>query len=102
MAAASSSARRNCLDPDTVSGCKPEGTFTIGEFARHGRVSVRMLRHYDAMGLLRPACVDRATGYRHYQAGQLADLNRVIALKELGFTLQQVQAVLEEKPHQRS
>jgi len=29
--------------------------FSIGEFARHGRVSVRMLRHYDAIGLLRPA-----------------------------------------------
>ncbi|SRR6266496_3813806 len=71
--------------------------FSIGEFARHGRVSVRMLRHYDAIGLLRPACVDPASGYRFYQAGQLADLNRVIALKDLGFTLQQVQAILAEK-----
>ena len=71
--------------------------FSIGEFARHGRVSVRMLRHYDAIGLLRPACVDPDTGYRFYQASQLAELNRVIALKELGFTLQQVQAILEEK-----
>jgi DNA-binding transcriptional MerR regulator len=44
--------------------------FSIGEFARHGRVSVRMLRHYDAIGLLRPACVDPASGYRFYQAGQ--------------------------------
>ena len=56
--------------------------FSIGEFARHGRVSVRMLRRYDAIGLLRPACVDPATGYRFYQAGQLAELNRIIALKE--------------------
>ena len=71
--------------------------FSIGEFARHGRVSVRMLRHYDAIGLIRPACVDAATGYRSYQASQLDDLNRVIALKDLGFTLQQVQAILEEK-----
>jgi DNA-binding transcriptional MerR regulator len=71
--------------------------FSIGEFARHGRVSVRMLRHYDAIGLIRPACVDAATGYRSYQASQLDELNRVIALKELGFTLQQVQAILEEK-----
>ena len=71
--------------------------FSIGEFARHGRVSVRMLRHYDAIGLIRPACVDSATGYRFYQASQLGELNRVIALKELGFTLQQVQAILEEK-----
>ncbi|GHB36459.1 MerR family transcriptional regulator [Streptomyces xanthochromogenes] len=70
--------------------------FTIGDFARHGRVSVRMLRHYDATGLLRPAHVDPATGYRHYTAHQLARLNRVIALKELGFTLQQVQKILDE------
>jgi len=71
--------------------------FSIGEFARHGRVSVRMLRHYDAIGLLRPASVDAATGYRFYQAGQLAELNRVIALKDLGFTLGQVQAILAEQ-----
>ena len=56
-----------------------------------------MLRHYDAIGLIRPACVDAATGYRFYQASQLDELNRVIALKDLGFTLQQVQAILEEK-----
>ncbi|HTQ91553.1 MAG TPA: helix-turn-helix domain-containing protein [Streptosporangiaceae bacterium] len=71
--------------------------FSIGEFARHGRVSVRMLRHYDAIGLIRPACVDPDSGYRFYQASQLDELNRVIALKDLGFTLQQVQAILEEK-----
>lgn len=71
--------------------------FTIGDFARHGRVSVRMLRHYDATGLLRPAHVDPATGYRYYVAAQLARLNRVIALKDLGFTLQQVQEILDEK-----
>jgi DNA-binding transcriptional MerR regulator len=71
--------------------------FSIGEFARHGRVSVRMLRHYDATGLLRPACVDPASGYRFYQASQLAQLNRVIALKDLGFSLQQVQAILAEQ-----
>ncbi|MYT19280.1 MerR family transcriptional regulator, partial [Streptomyces sp. SID7760] len=71
--------------------------FTIGDFAKHGRVSVRMLRHYDAIGLLRPARVDPATGYRHYEAGQLARLNRVIALKELGFTLDQVGSILDER-----
>jgi len=71
--------------------------FSIGEFARHGRVSVRMLRHYDAIGLLRPACVDPDSGYRFYQAGQLAELNRIVALKDLGFSLQQVQAILAEQ-----
>jgi DNA-binding transcriptional MerR regulator len=71
--------------------------FIIGDFARHGRVSVRMLRHYDATGLLRPAHVDPASGYRYYSAAQLARLNRIIALKDLGFTLQQVRDIVDEK-----
>jgi len=71
--------------------------FSIGDFARHGRVSVRMLRHYDALGLLCPAQVDASSGYRSYHAAQLARLNRIVALKELGFTLQQVAAILDEK-----
>ncbi|WP_395295301.1 MerR family transcriptional regulator [Kitasatospora hibisci] len=71
--------------------------FNIGDFAKHGRVSVRMLRHYDAIGLLRPARVDPVSGYRSYEAAQLARLNRVIALKDLGLTLQQVLDVLDER-----
>ncbi|WP_112240253.1 MerR family transcriptional regulator [Kribbella monticola] len=71
--------------------------FAIGDFARHGRVSVRMLRHYDAIGLLRPAHVDEATGYRSYEAAQLADLNRIVALKDLGFTLEQVRTMLADE-----
>jgi DNA-binding transcriptional MerR regulator len=70
---------------------------TIGDFARHGRVSVRMLRHYDAIGLLTPAHVDRATGYRSYHAGQLAALNRIVALKDLGFSLREVGALLADE-----
>lgn len=71
--------------------------FTIGDFARHGRVSVRMLRHYDAVGLLRPARIEPSSGYRSYEAAQLGRLNRIIALKELGFTLQQVGSILDEQ-----
>ncbi|MBN6057363.1 MerR family transcriptional regulator [Nonomuraea sp. RK-328] len=71
--------------------------FGIGDFARLGLVSVRMLRHYDAIGLLRPAHVDPVTGYRSYQAAQLSRLNRVVALKDLGFTLEQVRAILDDE-----
>jgi DNA-binding transcriptional MerR regulator len=71
--------------------------FSIGEFARHGRISVRMLRHYDAIGLLQPARVDPATAYRFYEARQLSDLNRIMALKDLGFTLEQVRKILDEQ-----
>lgn len=71
--------------------------FSIGDFARFGRVSVRSLRHYDALGLLVPARVDPVTGYRFYEAVQLARLNRIVALKDLGFTLQQVAAMVDGK-----
>jgi len=71
--------------------------FSIGDFAKVGRVSVRMLRHYDAIGLLTPAAVDPASGYRFYNANQLRRLNRVIALKDLGFTLRQVQTILDDQ-----
>lgn len=69
---------------------------SIGDFARHGQVSVRMLRHYDLLGLLVPDRVDPVSGYRFYQVGQLARLNRIIALKELGFTLDQVGRMLDD------
>jgi DNA-binding transcriptional MerR regulator len=70
--------------------------FTIGDFARLGRVSVRMLRHYDAIGLLTPAHVDPDSAYRFYTVDQLARLNRVVALKDLGFKLEQVQVMLDD------
>ncbi|MBX7266641.1 MerR family transcriptional regulator [Micromonospora sp. Llam7] len=70
--------------------------FTIGDFASLGRVSVRMLRHYDSIGLLPPAAVDPHSGYRYYTAAQLGRLNRVIALKDLGLTLGQVRAILDD------
>ena len=69
--------------------------FSIGEFARLGGVSVRTLRHYDEIGLLRPATVDPDTGYRGYSAAQLGQLNRVMALKELGLSLTQARRLLE-------
>jgi DNA-binding transcriptional MerR regulator/effector-binding domain-containing protein len=68
--------------------------FSIGEFSRLGGVSVRTLRHYDEIGLLRPATVDPDTGYRGYSADQLGQLNRIMALKELGLSLTQARRLL--------
>lgn len=68
----------------------------IGEFARLGQVSVRMLRHYDSIGLLHPTHTDPFSGYRYYAAVQLARLNRIVALKGLGLTLEQVSSALAE------
>jgi DNA-binding transcriptional MerR regulator/effector-binding domain-containing protein len=68
----------------------------IGEFARLGGVSTRMLRHYDALGVLVPAQVDTYNGRRSYDVAQLAVLNRLIALKGLGFSLDEVGVLLRE------
>jgi DNA-binding transcriptional MerR regulator/predicted transcriptional regulator YdeE len=67
---------------------------SIGDFAQLGQVSRRMLRHYDQLGLLRPDAVDRATGYRLYSVAQLAQLHRLLALRDLGFTLEQLADLL--------
>lgn len=52
--------------------------FKIGDFSKLGQVSVRMLRHYDQLELLKPDSIDKFTGYRYYTPGQLAQLNRII------------------------
>ncbi len=70
---------------------------SIGDLARHTNVSVRMLRHYDALGLVTPVRVDERTGYRWYTASQIGRVNALIALKELGFTLEQCREILDER-----
>lgn len=69
--------------------------FKIGEFSRIGQVSVRMLRHYDKMGLLAPKEVDQFTGYRYYTLEQLPRLNRILALKDLGLSLEEIAQLIQ-------
>lgn len=68
--------------------------FKIGDFSRLAQVSVRMLRHYDKLGLLTPSYTDKFTGYRYYTIDQLARLNRILALNGLGLTLQAIADLL--------
>jgi effector-binding domain-containing protein len=62
----------------------------IGDFSRLSRVTVKTLRYYDEVGLLHPTHVDEATGYRYYDHDQLPRLNRILALKDLGFSLEEI------------
>ena len=68
--------------------------FRIGDFSRIARVSARLLRFYDEIGLLTPAHADPQTGYRYYTVAQLAPLNRILVLKDLGFNLDQVREIV--------
>lgn len=66
----------------------------IGEFSRLSQVTVATLRHYDAIGLLKPAHIDEFTGYRYYSVEQLAEIHRIMTLKELGLALDQIGELL--------
>ncbi len=68
----------------------------IGDFSKLSMVSVKTLRYYDELGLLKPARVDEFTGYRYYSASQMPRLNRILALKDLGLSLGQVASMLDE------
>lgn len=59
----------------------------IGDFSKLSRISIRMLRHYDEIGLLVPESIDQFTGYRYYSEAQLPAANQINALKDMGFGL---------------
>ena len=79
--------------------CPPlsHNMFKIGEFSKIAQVSGRQLRFYAQIGLLQPGYTDPQTGYRFYTAAQLTRLNRILALKELGFTLDEIGPMLERE-----
>jgi DNA-binding transcriptional MerR regulator len=70
--------------------------FRIGEFSRIARVSARLLRYYDELGLLEPGVVDPSSGYRYYTSSQLQRLNRILVLRDLGLSLEQIGGVIDK------
>lgn len=68
----------------------------IGDFSKLAQVSVKAIRHYGKLGLFKPAWIDRFTSYRYYTLDQLRRLNRILALKDLGFSLEQVRDLLRD------
>lgn len=71
--------------------------FRIGEFSKIAQVSGRLLRYYDEIGLLTPEFTDPESGYRFYSAQQLPRLNRILVLKELGLSLEQIAVLLKQQ-----
>ena len=72
--------------------------FKIGDFSRLSLVSVKTLRYYDELGLLKPARVEKETGYRYYSTSQLARLNRILVMKDMGLSLEQIALLLDNEP----
>jgi DNA-binding transcriptional MerR regulator len=70
--------------------------FQIGNFSKLSQVTVKALRHYDEIDLFKPARVDPSSGYRYYSTNQLPQLNRILALKDLGLSLDQIKELMTE------
>jgi DNA-binding transcriptional MerR regulator len=68
--------------------------FKIGDFARLNRVTVKTLRHYESLGLLKPEKIDIFSGYRYYSASQMPRLNRILSLKDIGFSLDEIALII--------
>ena len=78
--------------------CNPkakEQLYKIGMFANMNRVTIKTLRYYDEQKLLVPVYVDMENGYRYYAAGQMAQLHRIIALKMMGFSIDDIRKIMD-------
>ncbi|HSM71991.1 MAG TPA: helix-turn-helix domain-containing protein [Anaerolineales bacterium] len=69
----------------------------IGEFSRLSQVTVKTLHHYDELGLIKPVHIDPLTNYRFYEVEQLPRIHRIMALKEMGLSLEQIGLMLEKE-----
>lgn len=70
----------------------------IGDFSKICQVSIRALRHWDSIGLLKPALTDADSGYRYYTIAQMDDVNRILALRAMNLSLEQITTLLHDNP----
>lgn len=70
--------------------------YSIGEFSRINKVTPKTLRHYDRIGLLKPARIDEWTGYRYYAPEQLSEIARILMLKGFGCNLTEIREILTD------
>ncbi len=71
--------------------------FRIGEFSKRSGLSIDTLYHYEKMKLLIPGHIDKFSGYRYYEADQLVTVNKIMALKDAGFSLEEISVALNKK-----
>lgn len=85
------------MNNQTLPKCSkvPEALYRIGVFSQMNKVTIKTLRHYDDIGLLKPHVIDESNGYRYYTSQQLPKLHQILALKEIGFSLDEIQSVID-------
>lgn len=73
----------------------PQKLYKIGTFSQLNRVTVKALRYYDEINLLKPDYVDQINGYRYYTSGQLPKLHKILSMREMGFSLDEIKKVMD-------
>lgn len=68
--------------------------YRIGEFSKLGKVTIKALRYYEKEKLLIPSFVDKETGYRFYETEQLILLNKIISLRQIGLSIDNIKQIL--------
>ncbi len=74
--------------------------YTIGQFSKIGKVSTKMLRHYDKLGLIKPSFVNPENQYRYYEKYQVKDILRINKLKIYKFSLDEIKQIVEDKSNE--
>lgn len=76
--------------------CKePQKLYKIGMFSQMNRITVKTLRYYDDIGILKPESVDEINGYRYYTSTQLPRLHKILSLREIGFSIGEIKDILQ-------
>lgn len=69
--------------------------YKIGDFSKMSKTTIKTLRYYEKEGLLKPIHVDRNTGYRYYETGQLVELSKIISLRQIGLSIKDIKSILK-------
>lgn len=74
-----------------------DSMYKIGDFSKMSKVTIKALRYYEKEGLLIPSYIDEANGYRYYESNQLVDISKIISLKQIGLSLNEIKKVINNE-----
>ena len=71
--------------------------FKIGDFSKMCKVTIKALRYYENKDLIKPSYIDKTNGYRYYESKQLLQISRIISLKQIGLSIDEIKRIIKEK-----
>ena len=70
--------------------------FKIGDFSKMCKVTIKALRYYENKDLIKPSYIDKTNGYRYYESKQLLEISRIISLKQIGLSIDEIKRIIKE------